>query len=220
MIIEEALRTRLLGLVKESHSLRILGNEGDQCTDPDDFAACSAWITAAQNAVHILIAQPSSPYRSKADRIAERDHGFMIHHTVAEFATVIANLLHDADAGLLATVADQARAETFDDFLDHADEYAKRQLKNEAGAIAGVVFEDSLRRICRKLGFGEKDVNLDQLISDLAARGVLTGLKAKRARAAAHLRTKATHAQWNEFELADVRATIELTRELIDAQLA
>lgn len=47
----------------------------------------------------------------------------------------------------------------------------------------------------------------------------LSGVKAKRARAAADVRTKATHAQWDEFELDDVRSTIEFTRDLIETKL-
>ena len=47
-----------------------------------------------------------------------------------------------------------------------------------------------------------------------------TELKAKRARAAAGLRTSAAHARWDEFELRDVRPVIDLTRELIEKHLA
>lgn len=218
MPIEESLRARLNELVAESAPLSI-GNENDQLVDPRQEAACSAWITAAHNAVHLMIEQPDSPYRLKADRIANGRHGYGIHHAVAEFGSVISSLIKDADAGLLASVADQARAEAFDDFLDHANHYLQNARKQEAGVIAGVVFEDALRRICRKLAIVEKGQKVDALISELATRNELTPVKAKRARAAADVRTKATHAQWDEFELDDVRSTIEFTRALIETKL-
>ncbi len=44
-------------------------------------------------------------------------------------------------------------------------------------------------------------------------------VKAKRARVAAHVRTKATHAQWDDFHLNDVKVTIEFTEELILSHL-
>ena len=47
----------------------------------------------------------------------------------------------------------------------------------------------------------------------------LTALKAKRARAAAGLRTSAAHARWEEIDLSDVAPVIELTKELIGARL-
>jgi len=218
MAIEESVRKRLDELIAESPKLT-RGNDYDQCVDQAQVAACSAWLTMAQNAVHLVVAQADAPYRKKVDYVAGRPHGYQIHKAVAELAQVLRALLKDTDAGLLASVADQARAEAFDDFLDHADSYRQAGRKNEAGVIAGVVFEDALRRICRKLGLPEKGQKLDQLISELAARGDLLPVKAKRARAAAHVRTKATHAQWDEFETEDVKATIEFTRELIESKL-
>jgi hypothetical protein len=90
--------------------------------------------------------------------------------------------------------------------------------KDEA---AGIVFEDTIRRICRVLGFNENGVALDTLITELAKQdpAVLTALKAKRARAAAGLRTSAGHARWEEIGLGDVAPVIELTQELIGAHL-
>jgi hypothetical protein len=218
MVIEEAIRTRLQELIAES-SLLSVGDKNNQCVDPRHEAACSAWLTAAQNAVHLVVAQPDSPYRKKSDRIADASHGYGIHHAVGEFSLVLTAMLRDANAGLLASVADQARVEAFDDFLDHAASFLRSSRKQEAGVIAGVVFEDSLRRICRKLSITEKGQNLDALISELAKRGELSPVKAKRARAAADVRTKATHAQWDEFELNDVHSTMEFTREIIDSKL-
>lgn len=219
MSIEDSVQARIRQLISESPALAV-GNQNGQCVDPTQMAACSAWLTAAHNVVHLVILNPDAPYRKKADRIAEGRHGYLLHNAVAELAAVLTALLVDAEAGLLASVADQARAETFDDFLDHANYYLNGSRKNEAGTIAGVVFEDSLRRICRKLGIAEKDQKLDALISELAIRNELTAVKAKRARACADVRTKATHAQWDEFANEDVRATIEFTRELIESKLA
>ena len=218
MAVEDAVRTRVAQLIEQSSRLSI-GSKNGQCTDERQQQECSAWITAAQNAVHLICTSEKSAYSQKADRIAAGRYGYVIHDVVGELAAVLRNLLYDADAGLLASVADRARAEAFDDFLDHAETYASDSRKNEAGVIAGVVFEDTLRRICRKEGIEEKGQKLDSLISDLSTRGDLSGVKAKRARAAAHIRTKASHAQWDEFELEDVKATIEFTRELIAAKL-
>lgn len=220
MPIEDSIRKRLAELAAKGHRLALLGDSNEQCVDPGDRADCSAWLTAAQNAVHLILEEPASPYRQKADAIASKMHGYEIHLAAGELARVLEALLKDGDAGLLASVADHARAEAFDDFLDHALHYLQINRKQEAGVIAGVVFEDTLRRICRKKGIPDKGVKLDALISELASRGLLTAVKAKRARAAADVRTKATHAQWDEFEMDDVRVTIEFAKDLIDRNLA
>jgi hypothetical protein len=47
----------------------------------------------------------------------------------------------------------------------------------------------------------------------------MTELKAKRARAAAGLRTSAARARWEQIQLGDVKPVIEFTRELMAAHL-
>jgi len=121
--------------------------------------------------------------------------------------------------GLLNSIADRTRAQTFDSFLDHAREYLASRQKNEAGVIAGVVFEDTVRRIAITHGIDESGKKLDSIISALAADGVISGVTAKRCRAAAGVRTKATHAQWDEFDIGDVQATVAVTDELVLVKL-
>jgi hypothetical protein len=81
------------------------------------------------------------------------------------------------------------------------------------------VFEDTIRRICRVLEIAENRVPLEALIAELVKREVMTELKAKRARAAAGLRTSAAHARWEEIQASDVNPVIEFTRELMAAHL-
>jgi hypothetical protein len=71
-------------------------------------------------------------------------------------AELLKQLLVEIESGLLTTVENRAIAVTLDDFLDHGVEYLKSGRKNEAGVIAGIVFEDTVRRICRVLGIAEK----------------------------------------------------------------
>jgi hypothetical protein len=47
----------------------------------------------------------------------------------------------------------------------------------------------------------------------------LAGQQRKQAKVAAHVRTKATHARWDEFDTVGVRATIELTRQFLAGHL-
>jgi hypothetical protein len=80
----------------------------------------------------------------------------------------------------------------------------KRGRKDEAAVVAGIVFEDTIRRICRVLGITENGVALNTLVTELGKQGVLAALKAKRARAAAGLRTSGAHARWDQIDLGDV----------------
>jgi len=57
------------------------------------------------------------------------------------------------------------------------------------------------------------------LINALARKTVITGQQSKQAKVAAHVRTKATHAQWDEYELDGVAQTIQLTRTFLGENL-
>jgi|ERR1019366_5402323 hypothetical protein len=218
MTIEEAVAIRLNDLIKEAESLR-RGDQNGQANDEEQIQRCSGWLVSALNIVQILCPNESNAFRKRAERIAKRSSGWAINNDVGEFAALLINLERDINAGLLTSIADRARAETFDDFLEHGRAYLKEQRKQEAGVICGVVFEDTVRRICRKYNIVEAGVQLDSLIGALTKIEVLTGTKAKRARVAADVRTKATHAQWDDYDIGDVSATIEITQELISVQL-
>jgi len=219
MELEEKIKNKFNELISNGNSLK-LGNQYGQVKNSEHTYSCKGWLASAQNLVHLVVSSPTSPYRKSVDNICSKEKGYCIQESVGEITLILSALLLDIEQGLLASVENQTKALVFDDFLDHAKAYSKRKMKNEAGVIAGVVFEDTLRNICRSNTIVEAGVSLDQLITELTKREVLTQVKAKRARVSAHVRTKATHAQWDEFELTDVNITIEFTEELINTYLA
>ena len=214
MTIDEVIVGRITELIARGRELRC-GNEAGQALSEEHVQHCRGWLTAASNIAQMIIHDPQAAYRRTSEDIANRHHGFVINNAVGEVTVVLENLLEDAQSGLVSSVANSARAEVFDDFLDHAKSYMKHGYKNEAGVIAGVVFEDSIRQVCRTEGIAERGKKLDGLITALAKLNTLSGTKAKRARVAADVRTKATHAQWKEFDENDVKTAIEFTEELI-----
>jgi hypothetical protein len=127
--------------------------------------------------------------------------------------------LPDIDAGLIANFGNKVRAETFDNFLDYADECRKRDEKPAAGVLAGVVFEDTIRRICRDKSISDNGQDLEKLINALARKMFITGQQSKQAKVAAHVRTKAIHALWDEYDLDGVAQTIQITRTLLQEHL-
>lgn len=217
MCIQKSVAKRLNELVVEAYVLSQYDEDDDYDTKRWDAHAqkCRGWLAAALNIVQVVLPDSNAGYRKGVEKIAEADHGNTIDNAVGEVAAILENLIKDIQAGLLSTVADHVRAEVFDDFLGHAKLYMKKGRKNEAGVIAGVVFEDTVRRVCRKHSISERGEKLDNLISQLAKSNVFSTTKAKRARAAADVRNKATHAQWDEFDDNDLKTTVEFTEEMI-----
>src|ERR1700736_4140280 len=126
-----------------------------------------AWLIAAQRAVGLVCPSGIDPYHVDADQIVVSAALPMPSHLVHQMAALMARLREEIELGLLTTIENRATAVTFDDFLDHGAEYLQHNRKNEAGVIAGIVFEDTIRRICRVSEILEKGVNLNTLISQL-----------------------------------------------------
>jgi hypothetical protein len=214
MPMEEKVKDRIKELISEGVGLS-RGNEYGLARSDDHVSSCKGWLAAASNAVQLVCGDTNSQYMSQFQKILDYHSRDSIPNGVGDGKAILEAILIDIDRGLLSSVADMARAETFDNFLDHAKAYHADGLKQESGVIAGVVFEDTIRRVCEKNNIEQSGVKLDSLISELAKNAIISQTKAKRARVAAHVRTKATHAQWDEFELSDVAVTIEFTEELI-----
>jgi predicted nucleic acid-binding protein len=129
-------------------------------------------------------------------------------------------LLQDIDAGLLTTLENSVRGETLDNFLEHAEWYLTKSRPKEAGVISGVVFEDTIRRIHRDKVGDDKGQKLEEIINTLTKKGVITGEQSKQAKVGSHVRTKATHAQWDEFILQGVMSTIQITKTFLREHLS
>ena len=182
------------------------------------YSRREAWVASACQLVELLAPNVLSPYRRQV-RAALINAIGMADNRVDNIAAILQQLIVDVDDGLLDPIEAQARRVVFGDFLDHAEHYLRGGSHAPAGVVAGVVFEDTIRRACERNKIPQRDVKLDQLVSDLRKVDVLTDVQAARARAAAATRTKATHAQWDEFTADDVRATLLLTRELVRSLL-
>jgi hypothetical protein len=207
-MIGDNVRRKLEDLIARAPALV---DDGDIPRDGRHVARCSAWITEALNAIAYAIPSPQNPYRARI----EHGGGGTTTQRVASIFETLRALLPDIDAGLLGDLGNQVRAETFDNFLDHGAAYLAEKRKMEAGVIVGVVFEDTIRRVYRDKIGDDKGQKLESIINALATQGIITGQQSKQAKVAAHVRTKATHAQWGEFDLAGVEDTIQITRRLL-----
>jgi hypothetical protein len=218
MAVEHKIRDRILALAEEGKRLAP-GDDYGHVRDQAHADACVAWIGAANNVLALACPSPTHSYRQSGDWITDKWRGINANRGVGGVAALFNQLMIDIDQGMLASVADQARAETFDDLLDHAREYHTQGRLDGSAILATAVFEDTLRRICRTNSIPDKDVRIDTLITTLDQGGFITSVVAKRCRAAAGARNKALHAQWDEITLQDVEMVIALTRELLTAHL-
>lgn len=223
MPIETTITNRIKRLIEVGTPMSPAAKQGGGLTY-EEAQRVTGWLTSAAHSVD-LVTGPFGLYNDQCRRIlAKHDVALGTPSQVDDvkqecagmMVSVLENLLEDIEAGMISSIVDQVRAETFDDFLDHADEYHKKGRK-ESGVIAGVVFEDTIRRMGKNKHITA--TTLEDIINALVKMDVISKVKAKRAKASADVRTQATHAKWDEFELSDVKATIDFTRELITTHL-
>ena len=183
-----------------------------------------AWLSAAAAALALLIPDRFNAYRTKIDSLVALSTSTSAVQDVQTAAAMLQHVVNDLDAGTLLSIADSVSAETFEDLLDHAEAYLKKKRKDPAAVLAGVVFEDAARRVYRSVRQQpDKGHEIEQVIVQLTSnppsRPILTDIQAGRARVAAKVRAKATHAQWDEVNGSDVAETIKFTREFISANI-
>ena len=209
MKAQDKIRKRLRDLREEGTDLANEIDYGDLDND------CQAWLVAVKSILHSLFGDSSQPYKSEIESICERDRGLDPITIVGRVTAILERLISDLDADLIFSIEDRTRAAVFEDFLDDAKSFAKANDHREAGVLSAAVFEDAIRSVSRKNGIVEEGVQTDKIITELTNKGVLSAVKAKRARSAAGVRNKAMHAKWDEFDLDDVNSLIRFTDELI-----
>ncbi len=176
-----------------------------------------AWIASVANLFRI-IATPDTYFHQECERILH-DEGLrreVPYHVVQKLLGLLDSVLEEIQSGLLRKAEYIFIASTFDDFLDHAEEYHKAGKKIESSVLASAVFEDSVRKLGTKSAVKESGVALDALIDALVKVNVLTTVKAKRINGYSAVRNKALHAQWDDFDIRDVGEMIKGTREILE----
>jgi predicted nucleic acid-binding protein len=191
--------------------------------DPSSFG----WLVAADNLIS-LVTGGRGTYREQARNILDlvnrpgdttsiSGRGAIQDRNRIAFSrmqSLLVALETDCRRGLLTELEYIFSAESFDSFLEMAEEYRKASKKQESSILCAAVFEDSVRKLGKKHSIRERKV--DALLDQLVQANVITLVKAKRMKAATGVRNKAMHAEWDAFDLSDVEEAIRVTREILE----
>ena len=200
-----------------SKRIRIYENRPNYWHHHTDIPELRAWIASTANFFR-LIATPDTFFHQECIRAVE-DKALtdsVPTHTTLKLLGLLRSVSEEIEAGLMRKAEYVFIATTFDSFLDHAAEYHKSEKKIESSVLASTVFEDTLRKIAQKYEVTEASRSIESIIDDLAKKGVLTSVKAKRVKGFGSVRNKALHAQWDDFDIRDVGELISGTRELLE----
>ncbi|HEX5517740.1 MAG TPA: hypothetical protein VFX32_09085, partial [Pseudolabrys sp.] len=120
-MIEKALRDKIEQLIARAPAIA----NADFMERTEKWKADGeAWVIEAVNVVELAVPDFLNAYRQGL--AAAKFSIIPLPERVPRIASLLQSLLGDIDAGLVSTLANAVRAETFDNFLDHAIEYQKK----------------------------------------------------------------------------------------------
>ena len=122
----------------------------------------------------------------------------------------------DIEGGLVERVQSHAQREIIGDFIELAREALNAGQKNVAAVLACAALEDSLKRTAKDRDLDVYDKVMSEVINALKSVGEIRSGEAKTLGNYVNLRDSAFHAQWDEFEDADVEDVIEYTKDFLD----
>jgi hypothetical protein len=181
------------------------------------LSEAQSWIASVANLVR-LVSLPGSFFFEELDRLTKHDDlkSGASWPVMQKLYGLLASIEQEAAHGLLRKLEYKIVATTFDDFLDHAEDFHKANKAPEAGVLAAVVLEDTIKKIAAKNNISFKGKSLEPLIDELTKADIFTAVKAKRVKAYAGVRNPALHAEWDKFDIRDAGELISGTRELIE----
>ncbi len=218
--MKDVITNRFRELVAQGQQLVDRINRRDYYVSPHETIPAQAWLSSVSNLLQTA-SLAGSFFLSESKTLMTHEH--MKHSIPTGIVLRMLGLLVSAqqewEGGLLRKIEYILTAETFDDFLDHAETYHKGNKKTESAVLASAVLEDTVKKVCLKNGIPPKGQSLDSLVDELVKVGSITPVKAKRIKAFVGVRNHAFHAEFENFDIKDVGEMIKGIRELIEDYL-
>lgn len=174
----------------------------------NDLAEVSSWVTRLGQLVRKLYTTESQQFDNYS--IALKTQNFYSIHSnwyaqVSQMQGVALSIKHDYENGLLNNIRTLLQADIFADFLEMSEYLLKENYKDAAAVIIGAVLEDSLRKLCERNGIlttkeNGSPLTLEPLNISLSKAGVYSKLVQKQISSWAHIRNKAAHGEYGEYD--------------------
>jgi uncharacterized protein (DUF2164 family) len=184
----------------------------DGSMNGEDLSEVAAWVTQLGQLVRSLYGERSEQYATFT-RAIETQNFYSLHSNWNSHIAVLLGLAkvvtHDLEQGLLQDVRSLIQAEVFSDFLEMGEYLLSEGYKDAAAVILGAVLEDTLRKLAIKHSISlttqsGKSLTIDPINAALAGVQAYSKLIQKQITTWAHLRNKAAHGQYSEYNKEQV----------------
>ena len=181
--------------------------------DGEELADVASWVTRLGQLIRRLYGEKSQHFRSYSDALATNNF-YSIHSNwnshISQCLGVAFSIKHDLEAGLLFDLRSLVQADVFADFLEMGEYLLNEEYKDAAAVIIGAVLEDSLRKLSERHGLpiensSGRPLTIDPLNVAMAREDVYNKLVQKQITTWAHIRNKAAHGEYSEYNSDQVQ---------------
>lgn len=193
-----------------------------------DLTEVSSWVTRIGQLLRKLYGENSQHYVN-FDRAISTDNFYTIHSNwyghISQVQGVALTVKHDVENGLISSIKGLLQAEIFANFLEIGEHLLSEGYKDAAAVTIGAVLEDGLRELCKKNNIDITKPNgspltIEPLNTELAKNEVYSKLTQKQITSWAHIRNKAAHGQYNEYDKSQVEMMLLFVQGFAEQHLA
>ena len=179
----------------------------------EELAEVTTWVTRIGQLIRRLYGEKSQHFQSYSSALATNDF-YNLHSNwnahLSQMVGVAKTIEHDLAAGLLSDFKALVQADVFADFLEMGEYILNEGYKDAAAVIIGSVLENGLRKLSERNGLpltadSGKPLTIEPLNTALAGKGVYSKLVQKQITSWAHIRNKAAHGEFGEYNKEQVQ---------------
>jgi hypothetical protein len=191
--------------------------------DPEALSNVASWVTRLGQLIRKLYGEHSQHFVSYSAAAGASNfyNLWMKHYShFTQMLGIARAIKHEIDSDLLVDFRLLVQADIFADFLEMGEYLLNEGYKDAAAVIIGSVLEDHLRTLSKRAGLettgdGGKPMTIDPLNSQLAKAGCYSKLVQKQITTWAHIRNKAAHGEYGEYNLEQVRMMLMFVQSCV-----
>ena len=194
----------------------------------DELSELASWVIRLGQLIRHLYGENSQHFQSYTSASATGRFYSNLHSNnyahLSQMVGVAKTIKHDLENGLLVNFRAIAQADIFSDFLEMGEYLLQEGYKDAAAVIISSVLENGLRKLAEQNNVAVvtesgKQLTIDPLNAELAKREVYSKLIQKQITSWAHIRNKAAHGEFSEYNREEVQMMLLFVQNFMSEHL-
>lgn len=199
----------------------------------DELSELASWVTRLGQLIRRLYGENSQHFQSYTSALATRSSTTRCFYSdlrsnnyahLSQMVGVAKTIKHDLENGLLVNFRAIVQADIFSDFLEMGEYLLQESYKDAAAVIISSVLENGLRKLAEQNNVAVvtesgKQLTIDPLNAELAKREVYSKFIQKQITSWAHIRNKAAHGEFSEYNREEVQMMLLFVQNFMSEHL-